>query len=246
MSLLRPMGKLGWEGGGVENFLVAGGVAESQLAGVEHEAVGIGAFFTRFAVDGVTEDGCADVFEVNANLVGAAGVEGAFDEAGAVALLGEDFVVGDGGFAGAGVDDGHLLAIDGMAADVGEDGVGVFEGGLGGDGVVDFGGGFAFGKLGEEGLHGAVGFGDDDAAGGVFVETVHDAGTFDAVDAGELVSAMMEEGVDEGAIGIASGGVDDHAVGFVENDEVLVFVEDVERDVLGDELEGNGLGNGLR
>lgn len=153
-------------------------------------------------------------------------------------------VVGDGGFAGAGIDDGHLLAVDGMAADISEDGVFVFGGGAGGDGVVNLGGGLALGELGEQGLHGAVGLGDDDAAGGIFVEAVDDAGALDSVDAGELVSAVMEEGVDEGAVGVAGGGVDDHAVGFVEDDEVFVFVEDVEGEVLGDEGEGDGLGDG--
>lgn len=211
---------------------------------MEHEAVGVGKRFTRFSVDGVAEDGGADVFEVDADLVGAAGVKGAFDEAGAIALLGEDFVVGDGGFSGAGGDDGHLLAVDGVAADVGEDGVGVLEGRSGGDGVVDFGGGFAFSKLGEEGLHGAIGFGDNDAARGVFVETVNDARALDSIDAGELVSAVMEKGVDEGAIGIACGGVNHHAVRFVEDDEVFVFVQDVERDVLRNEFEGDGFGDG--
>ena len=54
----------------------------------------------------------------------------------------------------------------------------------------------------------------------------------------------MKEGIDEGAVGVAGGGVDDHAVGFIENDEVLVFVEDVEGDVLRDEFEGDGFGDG--
>ena len=244
MSLLRPVGEFVWKGGGEEDFLAGGGVLEAELAGVEHEAVGVGEAFALFAVDGVAENRCADVFEVDADLVGAAGVEGAFDEAGAVALLGEDFVVGDGGLACARVEDGHLLAIDGVAADVGEDGVLVFGRRAGGDGVVDLGHRFALGELAEQGLHGVVGLGDDDAARGVFVETVHDAGTLDSVDASELAVAVMKEGVDEGAVGIAGGGVDDHAVGFVEDDEVFVFVENVEGKILGNEFEGDGLGDG--
>ena len=164
------------------------------------------------------------MFEVDADLVGAAGVEGAFDEAGVVFSAGEDFVVGDGRFAGAGIDDGHLLTVDGVTADVGEDGVFLLGWRAGGDGVVNLGGGFAFGELSEQGLHGAVGLGDDDAAGGVLVEAMDDAGALDAVDAGELAVAVMQQGVDEGAVGVAIGGMDDHAVGFVEDDEVSVFV----------------------
>lgn len=52
---------------------------------------------------------------------------------------------------------------------------------------------------------------------------------------------MVEEGVDEGAIRIAGGGVDDDAVGFVDDEEIIVFEEDIEGDVLGDVL-GEGIG----
>lgn len=59
-----------------------------------------------------------------------------------------------------------------------------------------------------------------------------DAGPLDSADAGELAVAVVEECVDEGAVGVPGGRVDDHAVGFVEDDDVLVFEYDVERDVL--------------
>ena len=41
------------------------------------------------------------------------------------------------------------------------------------------------------------------------------------------------EGVDESAVGIAGGGVDDHPDGLVDDEQVLVLEEDVERNVLG-------------
>lgn len=62
------------EGGLVEDGLVGGGVGEAEVAGVEHEAIGVGEGLTRLTVDGVAEDGGADVFEVDSDLVGAAGV----------------------------------------------------------------------------------------------------------------------------------------------------------------------------
>jgi hypothetical protein len=64
---------------------------------------------------------------------------------------------------------------------------------------------------------------------------------------------VEEEGVDEGAlvagVGFAGGcgwggagsGVDHHAGGFVDDGEVLVFVEDLEGDVFGDGVERGGL-----
>ena len=46
----------------------------------------------------------------------------------------------------------------------------------------------------------------------------------------------MEEGVDEGPVAVADGGVDDEARGLVEDEEVLVLEQDGERDLLRDEL----------
>ncbi len=213
-------------------FLLGDGVVEGELPGVEEEAWGgVGVFFS---VDGVAEDGGAEVVEVDADLVGAAGVEVAEDEGGfGGGVCGADFVIGDGCFAAGRIYDGHFLAVDGVAADVGEDGSGGWVGYAIGDGEVEFLHGGAFGELGGEGLVSGIGFCDDEAAGGVFVEAVDDAGSFDAADAGELAFAVVEECVDEGAVVVSGGGVDDHAVLFVEDEEVRVFVEDVEGDFLG-------------
>lgn len=90
---------------------------------------------------------------------------------------------------------------------------------------------------------GAVVLGDDDAAGGVFVEAMDDAGAGFTADAGEVV-AVMEEGVDEGAVGVAGGGVDDEAGGFVDDEDVAVLIEDFDGDVLGDDFDGGGVGDG--
>jgi len=54
---------------------------------------------------------------------------------------------------------------------------------------------------------------------------------------------MMEQRVDERAVGVAGGGMDDEAGGFVEDDEIVVLEEDVKGDVLGDGLHGHGIGN---
>ena len=83
--------------------------------------------------------------------------------------------------------------------------------------------------------------GDDEDAGGVLVEAVHDAGAEFAADALEI-AAMVEQGVDEGVGGVAGGGMDDEAGGLVEDDQVGIFVEDGEGDVGGNEADGFGLG----
>ncbi len=241
-----PGFELGGDGGLEFEALLGDGVVEGEAPGVEHEAAGVCGGFGGFAVDDIAEEGGAFVVEVDADLMGAAGVEVAEDEGGVGGGVGgEDLVVGDGGFAAWGIDDGHFLAVDGVSADVGEDGVGWGFGDSVGDAEVEFFHG-ASGELCGEGLVGGVGFGDDEAAGGVFVEAVDDAGSFDAADAGELAAAVVEEGVDEGAIGVSGGGVDDDAGVFVEDEEVFVFEEDVEGDVLGggDVWDGFGEGDG--
>jgi hypothetical protein len=79
-----------------------------------------------------------------------------------------------------------------------------------------------------------------------------DSGAEVAAYVGEFVE-VEEEGVDEGALvagvgfgrscewGGAGSGVDHHAGGFVDDGEVLVFVEDFQRDVFGGGVERSGL-----
>ena len=191
-------------------------MVEGKLPSVEHETRGRELVF--FSVDWIAEDGGAEVVHVDADLVGAAGVEVAEDEGGLRGGIGgERFVIGNRGLAAGRVDDRHFLAVDGVAADVGEDGVLCLRRDAMGDGEVELFHGRALGKLGGEGLVSDVGFRDYEAARGVFIETVDDAGALDAADTGELAFAMVEEGVDESAIGIAGGGVNDDAVLFVKD-----------------------------
>ena len=191
-------------------------MVEGKLPSVEHETRGRELVF--FSVDWIAEDGGAEVVHVDADLVGAAGVEVAEDEGGLRGGIGgERFVIGNRGLAAGRVDDRHFLAVDGVAADVGKDGVLCLRRDAMGDGEVELFHGRALGKLGGEGLVSDVGFRDYEAARGVFIKTVDDAGALDAADAGELAFAVVEEGVDESAIGIAGGGVNDDAVLFVKD-----------------------------
>src|ERR1700676_762744 len=63
-----------------------------------------------------------------------------------------------------------------------------------------------------------------------------DAGA-ERVSAGGKRLAAAEEGVDERAGGIASAGVHGHSGRLVDDDEVGVFVEDVEGDIFGGGLQ---------
>lgn len=86
--------------------------------------------------------------------------------------------------------------------------------------------------------------GDDEEAGGVFVDAVDDAGAGDAADAGKGVAAMGEEGVYQRHVGVAGGGVDGEAGGFVDDEEVVVFVDDIEGDSLRFDVGGHYFGDG--
>jgi hypothetical protein len=104
------------------------------------------------------------------------------------------------------------------------------------------------GELGDKSGVGLFVFGDDQNAGGVFVEAMDDAGAEFAADALK-VGAVMEKGVDERVGEMAGGGVDDQSGGLVEDDEVGVFMEDIQRNVRGDETDGvrggQGAGEGV-
>ncbi len=231
-GLVEVLGPGGFEA----EALAGGGVGEDEAKGVEHLARGAiaGEFFEALAgaasVGVIADEGVTDVLEVDADLVGAAGMEVGLDEGGVVEAL-KDAVGGPGvtAFADAG---GHAFAVGGVAGDGGADVAAEFGDFAAHDGVVDL---FesAPGELGLELLVGGVIFGDDEAAAGIAVEAVDDAWAGDAADAAELAGAVVEEGVDEGMLVVADARVDDESGGFVEDEEVVVFEEDMEGDIFG-------------
>ena len=121
---------------------------------------------------------------MHADLVGAPGVQGAHHQRGIRGgIIVQHFPVRDGGFAAAGVHHGHFQAVDGVAADVGEHGAFLLLRAALDHGQVDF-AGVSLGKLGGEGEVGLVILCHHDAAAGVLVQAVHDAGALHTADAG--------------------------------------------------------------
>lgn len=98
-------------------------------------------------------------------------------------------------------------------------------------------------ELGGKPLVRAIGLGNDEKAGGVLVDAVDDARAGDTADARKLAAAMVEQGIDQSSVGIACSGMDDEPGGLVDHDQVLVLVDDVEWQVLGDGLGRRGFGH---
>lgn len=177
-------------------------------------------------VKGIAHQRVAEVFEVNADLMRASGVEGAFDQA-RIRQFAQDAVLGGGSSPSPGFHNGHFFAVDGVAGDFFFDHAGFFGEMPGSEREVFF-QYIAPGELFGERLVGQVIFGDHEAAAGFFVESVHDAGALCAADARER-GTMVEQRIDERAAGVARSGVHHHSGRFVEHQEIDVFKKDFQR-----------------
>lgn len=88
------------------------------------------------------------------------------------------------------------------------------------------------GKLGGELGVGTVGLRHHHDPGGVLVEAMDDAGPSHPADARKALAAVGDQGVHQGAGHVAGGGVDHHPARLVDDDELVVLEQDIERDVL--------------
>ena len=219
------------EGLGVE------GLTGAYLEAVVDESfVGAAALAAQYlgaAVGLVAEEGVADVLHVGSYLMGAAGLEAAFDE-GDVAELLDYAPVGDGilAYAGVGGGDCHAQAVLGVAGDVALDASLVGVEVAPDEAVVD-----AVSVVDEELL--AEGslclrrLGDDEQAAGVFVDAVDEAYLGTVGVEGGNVAHVPCHGIDEGAVEIACSGMHHHAGGLVDDHEDVVLIDDVEGYVFG-------------
>ena len=189
----------------------------------------------------VAHDGASDRGHVYAYLVRAPREDVTFHErdhaAGFPDVFGDGFgvggeraVVGDGELPVLRYD-GHLLAVAFVSPDQVLD---VSFGGIGDpmdERAVDLADVVVRREILGERVHGDLRLGDDHHAGGILIEPVHNARARHAADAFE-VGAMVQDGVHERAGVVSRRGVDDETGGFVENEDVVIFEEDVQRDVL--------------
>ncbi len=74
-----------------------------------------------------------------------------------------------------------------------------------------------------------VGLGDHEQARRILVQAMHDARPLDAANAGEAFAAMGDQSVDERSRGVAGCRVHDEPGRLIDDDEIVVFVDDVKR-----------------
>ena len=71
---------------------------------------------------------------------------------------------------------------------------------------------------------------------------MYDAGADRAADAGQLPGTVVEQCIDEGAVRVAGGRVNHHALRLVDHQQVIILVHNIKRNVLGLRLNGLRVG----
>lgn len=99
------------------------------------------------------------------------------------------------------------------------------------------------GELRRQRLVGAVVLGGHHQSGGVLVEPMDNARPPDPADAGQACAAVGDQRVDQRAGLVPGGGMDHEVLRLVDDDDVVVLEHDVERDVLAFGLGGRGGGH---
>jgi hypothetical protein len=191
------------------------------------------------AIDGIAGNGTACGGGVDADLMGTTGMQTEFEKAGAGPGT-EDFPVGFCRTTPA--TDGHPLAGDGVTADGPIPRACISTGTAEDESEIGF---FRFSvtELSAEFAVGGIIFGGDENAGGFAIETVNDPGAIGGASGSELAFAMVKESRGEGSGWATCSGVDVHAGGFVDDEDVIVLMENVEGKILGGHIAWSGSGN---
>ena len=181
---------------------------------------GVGAAVHRVAGDGATRRGGVDP-----DLVGATGQKLYLQQAG-TGPGAENLPVCPGRPAFCA--NRHFLTMNGMATNRAFPGTDLASGPAQDKRQVAF-LGFPVFKLAAEFAVGGVGLGCHEDAGGFQIEAVNDAGSLGTAPRGEFSRAVVKEGGGKGAGRPTGAGVDGKAGGFVEDDDVGILIQDVER-----------------
>ena len=178
----------------------------------------------------------ADVLHVDADLVGASRFQTTFDEVD-IAQPFEHPVMRHGVFAVLPVgEDGHFEPVAQAASDVSFDRSLFLFHVAPHQRVIDPVDRVVEKLSGQPGV-GALVFGHDQNAGRVLVDAVDQSGSHVAALEKRQVLQMIGQGIDQRARIVAVAGMDDHAGRLVDDNQVVVFIQNVERNVFGDDFQ---------
>ena len=82
-------------------------------------------------------------------------------------------------------------------------------------------------------LMSAVVFGNDKQSAGVFVNTMNNAGTMFAVNAGKAFATVKHKRIHKRAGPVPDRRMHDHAARFIHHNDILILIDDIERNIFG-------------
>lgn len=229
------MGNNGFKVFGKFGFKLYGllGAGMNKTKGYRVEALTLQALFrTLTAVQHLTKKRVADVFHVDADLVGAAGFQTAA-QMGKTVVTGDNLVVGNS--LASVFTHSHALSVDAVTAYGG-----VYGADLSFDTPIN---NTLIGtaqtvirKLGGKVTVRIVVFCGYNKAACILIYAVDNAGALFAADARKTIAAVVKQGVYQSAVGVPGGGMDHHAPGLIYNDYILVLENNVKGDILRDKF----------
>lgn len=179
-------------------------------------------------IDLVTQNGMAEMMQMDADLMRATAVQSTFDKARLFARL-KHAILSSGG-PSTRRSNRHPLSMHRVTPDFFVDDAAVLPGLPRGQSEIDL---FDCSRreLRRERPVRFIVFRDNNAAARFFIETMHDAWPLLATDAGEIW-AMMQQRVHERMLALASAWMDDKACRFVDDNQVFILEQNIERDRL--------------
>src|SRR5262249_49884632 len=130
----------------------------------------------------------------------------------------------------------HHLAVAQVAPDMACDGAAVFSKIAPHQSIVKAFNG-AVVKFFRELIEGELRLGDEQKAGSVFVNAMYKAGLSGKLTVRLLTLKMIYHGIQQRVLIVAESGMHNHSCGLVYDNQIVVFVKDVERNVLRDEFD---------
>ena len=84
---------------------------------------------------------------------------------------------------------------------------------------------------------------DEERSGRIHIDPVHDPGTHDPVDAGQLIPAVIHNRIDKRMLIMSRRRMDNHSLRLIDHKDVIVFIKDIQRDIFRTDVRDFRFGN---